>query len=118
MEYFIIGGQKRPFRGDVGAIRKFAEKKGVKDLTKIDEALDGITFDDLFDLIYLTLKSGAKAEKSEFKYTFEEVQEWVDDLDFDDFTELSKKVISSITMGKDLEPPPAQTPKKQKKANP
>lgn len=100
MQYLNIGGRKRPLFSNIGVIRRFAAHKGIEDLAKVEQALQGVTLDDIAYLLYLLLYAGAKREGIETGFSQEDVLAWFDDMELERLEEISNVAVGAFEMGK------------------
>ncbi len=73
-----IGGEERAVKFGFAALMQFTDATGYKlaDLDKIGESL---TLSEALELVRAGLTQGARVEKESFKYSLEEIADWLDD---------------------------------------
>lgn len=82
MRQLTINGDEHPFRLELGAMRLYAVKKGIKkaktkDLPDLIQEADIIT--DYPILIWAGLKAGPTPEQERFDHSVEDVEQWLED---------------------------------------
>lgn len=73
-----IGGEERPIKWGFNAIAMFEEFTGRAFILSAENP----SIRDSISMVFFALKDGARAEGIEFKNTFEDVADWLDDSDY------------------------------------
>lgn len=77
-QFIDIADRKHPIRFGFNALREFSRMTGttLADLEKLGE---GMTLDHAVTLMYCGFKDGARKEKAPFRYTVEDIADWIDE---------------------------------------
>jgi hypothetical protein len=98
MDFLFIGGENRPFRASWKQLKAIAAKKGFKKLAELGEVLSDLTLDEVPFFVHLCLQAGAKKAGSDFNYSIEDVEDWVDE-DMSVVMEAFQKVADNLSGG-------------------
>lgn len=72
-------GVKRPFRFSWKALRRLADELGVQKLTELGEIVQELPMDKIGVFLQIGFEAGAKREKLAVDFTFDDVEDWLDD---------------------------------------
>ena len=86
LKKIAIGGEVRPIYFGFAALSQWCDLSGLG-LHELSNVGDNISLSNAIDLIYVGLKHGARKSKEEFKYTADDVADWIDDDGMDVFNE-------------------------------
>lgn len=77
IDYIHIGGENRPVKFGMNALRLFCKATGMKiaDLAKLG---DDMSLDDAIQLAFCGLRDGARKEGVKFTCTVDDVADWMD----------------------------------------
>ena len=102
-----IGGELRPLHYGFASLAEWCDLtgSGLNDLSKLG---NNLSLNAAIQLIYCGLKHGARRSKEDFKYSVEDVADWIDDEGMDIFNEAME--VFSESMAK-------ITPEKKKKGS-
>ena len=78
IDYVILGGEKRPVKFGMNALRKFTTFAKIK-LSELDTALADIDLDRAILLIYCGLEDGARKDGKDFGFAVDDVADWLDE---------------------------------------
>ena len=78
VDYINIGGENRPVRFGMNAIRLYSEEYNVA-IDEVDRISKKTKFSKLIGLFYYGLKDGARADKKDFPYDVITVSDWFDE---------------------------------------
>ena len=95
--------EKRPLKFGMNALRKFASN-GNLDLGMFEGEMN---FNDVLKLIHIGLEEGARKEQKEFKFTIDDVCDWLDD-DVDKIEECITILTSQMPQSKKVIAPQKQ----------
>ena len=102
-----IGGKKRPLKFGINQTEIFCKTRGITAGEFIEmfteEKLNALalTGGEVRDLVWSGLKDGARFKKQEFKYTPEDIGDWIDEMSMKDpkkFQEVMTAIFQSIVM--------------------
>ena len=86
LKKIAIGGEMRPIHFGFAALSQWCDLSGLG-LHELSNVGENISLTDAINLIYVGLKHGARKSKEDFKYTSDDVADWIDDEGMDVFNE-------------------------------
>jgi len=86
LKKIAIGGELRPIHFGFAALSQWCDLSGLG-LHELSNVGDNISLSNAIDLIFVGLKHGARKSKEDFKYTSDDVADWIDDEGMDVFNE-------------------------------
>lgn len=78
MKYIQTTNGKHPVKYGMNALAKFTEQVGIK-LSELSNMGQSMKLSDAVWLVYHGLKDGCRVEGKDFKYTFEDVADMIDE---------------------------------------
>lgn len=78
VDYVNIGGQERPIKFGMNALRIYCIETGTK-ISELGEISDNLDIDKAIRLVLCGLKDGARYVKEPFSFTIEDVSDWLDE---------------------------------------
>jgi hypothetical protein len=78
VKHVEIGGVSRPVKFGFAALMEFTEENGYT-MADLDRLGDNMKLKDALFLVWCGLKHGARVEKQPYKYTIEDIADWLDE---------------------------------------